>query len=137
MPFRRNSRIALAVVTALVAAAAGGVTFEYRHEQTQLRQRAEAITGGDAQRGAKLFAAFGCGACHAASGVPQAQGMVGPPLDTIGARAIIAGKLANNPDNLQRWIIDPQAITPGTAMPRLGVRPDQARDLSAFLYTQT
>ena len=70
-------------------------------------------------------------------GVTQAQGMVGPPLDGVGGRAIIAGKLENKPDNLMRWIIDPQHVSPGTAMPNLGVSDRDARDISAFLYTQS
>ena len=63
--------------------------------------------------------------------------MVGPPLDTIGKRAIIAGRLSNTPDNLERWIATPQSVSPGTAMPNLGVKPDQARDIATFLYTRS
>ena len=62
--------------------------------------------------------------------------MVGPPLDGIAIRAILAGKLANNPPNMQRWIRDPQAVTPGTAMPDLNVGERDARDITAFLYTR-
>ena len=47
----------------------------------------------------------------------QANGLVGPPLDGIAERAIIAGKLANNPANLSRWISSPQSVVPGNAMP--------------------
>lgn len=134
---RHNSRLALGATVAVLVAAAAGVGFKYQHEKDQLRERAEAITGGSAARGKALFASFGCGGCHSVSGVPQAQGMVGPPLDTIGARAMIAGKLQNTPTNLQHWIEDPQAVTPGTAMPRMGVKADQARDIAAFLYTRS
>jgi cytochrome c1 len=49
----------------------------------------------------------------------------------------LAGKLDNNPDNLQRWIRDPQSVTPGTAMPDLRVGQSDARDMTAFLYTRT
>jgi cytochrome c1 len=50
-------------------------------------------------------------------------------------RAYIAGQLANQPDNLIRWLQDPQAVEPGTAMPKLGVVPQVARDMAAYLYT--
>lgn len=133
---RRESRIALGAVAAMVAVAIAGAGYEYHHEQRDQRKHAEAITGGDPTRGRALFAAYGCGGCHSLSGVPQAHGQIGPPLDTIGERAMIAGKLQNTPQNLENWIVDPQAVTAGTAMPRLGVSPAQARDIAAFLYTR-
>jgi cytochrome c1 len=34
-----------------------------------------------------------------------------------------------------RWIRDPQAIDPGTAMPNLQVSVATARDMAAYLYT--
>ena len=50
-------------------------------------------------------------------------------------RAYIAGQLPNQPENLIRWLVDPQAIEPGTAMPDLDVTPELARDIAAYLYT--
>jgi cytochrome c1 len=50
-------------------------------------------------------------------------------------RSYIAGQLVNSPDNLVRWIMDPQGVEPGTAMPNLGVVPVVARDMAAYLYT--
>jgi cytochrome c1 len=38
---------------------------------------------------------------------------------------------------MMKWIVDPQAVSPGTAMPRLGVTPADSRDITAFLYTRT
>jgi len=48
---------------------------------------------------------------------------------------MIAGELPNVPDNLVRWIMNPPAIEPGTAMPDLGLSKQQARDIAAYLYT--
>ena len=62
--------------------------------------------------------------------------MVGPPLDGIAIRAMIAGKLPNQPDNMVRWIRDPQQVTPGADMPDLHVSQRDARDITAFLYTR-
>jgi cytochrome c len=61
--------------------------------------------------------------------------MVGPPLTMFARRAYIAGRLPNVPDNLIRWLQDPQGVEPGTAMPNLGVGPPVARDMAAYLYT--
>jgi cytochrome c len=61
--------------------------------------------------------------------------MVGPPLTMFAQRAYIAGQLPNEPDNLIRWIQDPQTVEPGTAMPDLGVDTSTARDMAAYLYT--
>lgn len=121
----------------VVTVAAGAGIADYRYEQHDLRNRAEAITGGNIDRGERVFTAYGCGGCHTILGVTQAQGKVGPPLDGVGGRAMIAGKLENKPDNLVRWIMNPQRFSPGTAMPNLAVSERDARDISAFLYTQS
>ncbi|WP_225421206.1 c-type cytochrome [Sphingomonas parva] len=122
---------------AITAAAGAGRYAEVTHEKEELVRKAAAMTGGDVQRGEAAFSRYGCGGCHAVKGVPQASGTVGPPLDGVAVRAIIGGRLENKPANLQRWIVDPQSVSPGTAMPRLGVTPADARDISAFLYTRT
>jgi cytochrome c2 len=120
----------------LVVVAVIGVIVEYAHERTQLRLHAAAATGGDPRRGEAMFIQYGCGSCHAAKGVRTATGMVGPPMDGMALRMIIAGHLANTPDNMQRWIRDPQQVSPGTAMPDLNVGATDARDITAFLYTR-
>ncbi|MEO3777648.1 c-type cytochrome [Micromonospora sp. B11E3] len=90
---------------------------------------------GRPDRGAQLIARYGCGSCHTIPGVARADGLVGPPLTRFGARSYVAGELPNNADNLQRWIMDPQAVEPGTAMPKLGVSAIDAQDIAAYLYT--
>jgi cytochrome c2 len=122
---------AVVVVIALIA-----IAREYVHERTQLRIHAAAITHGDPWRGEAMFIQYGCGSCHALKNVRGATGMVGPPLDGVALRRIIGGHLANNPDNMEHWIQDPQHVSPGTAMPNLGVGKEDARDITAFLYTR-
>jgi cytochrome c len=68
-------------------------------------------------------------------GVAQANGLVGPPLLLFGRRTMIAGQLPNSPDNLARWLKNPRAVEPGTAMPNLGLTDDETHDVSAYLYT--
>lgn len=99
------------------------------------RTDAVAVFGGDPARGRQDLVSFGCGACHTIAGVRGAQGLVGPPLDNIGARTMIAGEVPNTPDNLINWIRNPQAIEPNTAMPDLGVTQQTATDMAAYLYT--
>lgn len=90
---------------------------------------------GDPERGARLIQEYGCAACHTVPGVRGADGKVGPPLTEFGTRSFIAGNLRNNGENLQRWIRDPQEVEPGTAMPDLGVKPLDAKDIAAYLFT--
>ncbi|SCF06718.1 Cytochrome c [Micromonospora coriariae] len=90
---------------------------------------------GRPDRGAELIAQYGCGSCHTIPGINRADGLVGPPLTRFGARSYIAGQLPNNADNLRRWIADPQAVEPGTAMPNLGISAIDAQDIAAYLYT--
>ena len=93
------------------------------------------LAGGDAARGRRLLADYGCGSCHLIPGVRGARGMTGPPLTRWAERHEIAGLLLNSPRNLVDWIVDPQRLEPGTAMPALGVSEAEALDMAAHLFT--
>lgn len=93
------------------------------------------LYGGEPHLGASLIQDYGCGTCHTIPGVRGADGKVGPPLTDFAHRSYIAGNLANEPQNLIAWIMNPQAIEPGTAMPYLGVTAAEARNIAAYLYT--
>ena len=93
------------------------------------------VAGGDAERGRAAIVRYGCGGCHTIPGVPGARARVGPPLTDFADRQYVAGKLANQPEHVMRWIRDPQAVSPGTAMPDLNVTEPAARDIAAYLYT--
>ena len=137
MPLSRNKRVALIAAPVLLLGIGAVVLADDRYEHWDTIRRAEAITGGNSNRGKQIFRAYGCGGCHSVEGLPQAHGKVGPQLDGIAVRATIGGRLENKPDNLMRWIRDPQSVAPGTAMPRLGVTEEESRHLAAFLYTRT
>lgn len=100
------------------------------------RADARTVPGGDANRGKAVIAATGCGACHVIGGINDAHGEVGPPLSGIEKRSVIGGVLPNTPENIMRWIEDAPSISPHTAMPNLGITPEQARDITAYLYSQ-
>lgn len=96
---------------------------------------AEIVPGGSPSAGARLIASYRCGACHTIPGITGADGLVGPPLTLFARRTYVGGELPNTPPNLIRWIRNPPAVEPNTAMPALGLSEQQARDVAAYLYT--
>lgn len=92
------------------------------------------VAGGDPQTGRALIDQHGCGTCHVIPGVARAEGHVGPPLTDWALRKYIAGNLLNTPENLIRWIENPDSVEPGTVMPKLVTR-EEARHIAAYLFT--
>ena len=92
------------------------------------------VAGARPERGPLLIKEYGCGSCHTLPGISQTPRTVGPSLERVKVQLYIAGTLTNTPDNLRRWIQDPQQIRPHTAMPNLGVGFEDARDIAAYLY---
>jgi mono/diheme cytochrome c family protein len=89
----------------------------------------------DARRGKKAIDQYACATCHQIPGIVGANAPVGPPLDGAGTRGFIAGVLPNTPENMARWIRHPQAVSPRSAMPDLGVSERDAQDIAAYLST--
>jgi cytochrome c1 len=118
--------VSAAAVLALACAVAGCGTSAVRSTTPQ-------VPGGNPERGRHLISSYGCGSCHTVPGVKRADALVGPPLIHFGRRGYIAGKLPNGAANLERWIQDPQAVVPGNDMPNLGVTPQDAKDITAYL----
>jgi cytochrome c oxidase subunit II len=76
-------------------------------------------------RGRELFSAKTCSTCHTVRGNPLAVGVVGPELTHVGARSTIAaGLLDNTPEQLRRWIHNPEAVKPGNKMWAAGYVPN-------------
>jgi mono/diheme cytochrome c family protein len=86
-------------------------------------------------RGRALLSQYQCGACHSIPGVPSSRGEFAQPLAGWRHRSYIAGRLPNRPDVLVRWITDPQALVPGTRMPSMGVSPQDAQAMAAYLFS--
>jgi cytochrome c2 len=132
-----STKVFFAILAALIfLVALIGILREYVQQRDRLREHAATIAQGDPSRGEAMFIQYGCGSCHSLKNVRTATGMVGPPLDGIALRVIIGGHLSNTPANMEHWIRDPQHVSPGTAMPDLGVSEGDARDITAFLYTR-
>ena len=94
---------------------------------------APAAAAGDAERGRALLARYHCGVCHTIPGVAAARGTLAVTLQAYGRRSYIAGRVANDAATLARWIEEPAALIPGTAMPDMGVTAADARDIAAYL----
>lgn len=122
----RALRAALATAALLVAACSpGGQATE-----------APAAPRAAIERGQRLLAQYQCGSCHAIPGVASAGGRVASSLAGFGARSYIAGRMPNQPTLLAQWIAKPQSLVPGTLMPDMGVTPNDASDMAAYLLSQ-
>ena len=96
---------------------------------------AQGQTVGSVERGKILLAQYQCGSCHAIPGIPGAKGEAAQTLRAWGQRSYIAGRLPNRPDVLARWIVDPNALVPGTIMPNMGVSLADAQHIAAYLLS--
>jgi cytochrome c oxidase subunit 2 len=91
-------------------------------------------------QGYQLFNTKGCVGCHAITGYPGAVSRIGPDLTHIGSRQyIVAGWLKNTPENLQRWLRDPNEVKPdnvmGTAIKLGTLKEDEIQALTAYLLS--
>ncbi|MBV7542704.1 c-type cytochrome [Acidovorax sp. sic0104] len=89
----------------------------------------------DVQRGRQALHQHACTACHSIPGVTGTKAFVGPPLDGFARRTLIAGTLPTSQENLVQWLMHTQRVKPGTAMPELGVAPQDAHDMAAYLLS--
>jgi cytochrome c oxidase subunit 2 len=81
-----------------------------------------------AREGKAAFLAQTCVNCHRVRGT-EARGTYAPDLTHMMARrTLAAGMVPNTPEELRRWIDDPQTIKPGCLMPSFGLS-DRDRDL--------
>jgi len=122
-------------VTAFVMELATLSTQGYRDlQQAASAERCDVHASGEASAVLALRQ-YACVGCHTIPGVTGSNSHVGPPLAGLARRATIAGRLLNTEDNLVRWIREPQAIKPGSAMPDMGVSEAHARQMAAYLAT--
>lgn len=91
---------------------------------------------GDPERGRQAILREGCGSCHRIPGIPGARGSIGPALEELSQRRVLAGRLPHTVENLVRWIRTPQSIDARSAMPDTGLSEQEARDIVAYLYVE-
>jgi cytochrome c2 len=95
------------------------------------------VTDGDHRQGLGSIIKYGCFSCHVIDGIRRANGRVGPKLQDIKEQIYIGGVLANSPENMVEWIMNPWHFSAETAMPDLDVSDQDARDISAYLYRKS
>jgi cytochrome c oxidase subunit 2 len=92
-----------------------------------------APASGSALHGQQIFQNETCIQCHAIQGV-STTGNVGPDLTHFGSRQTLgAGVADNTPEELSRWLANPQALKPGCYMPRMRLAKEQISDLTDYL----
>jgi cytochrome c oxidase subunit II len=97
-------------------------------------QRQPAQVNG-AMEGQKIFESTACVNCHTVRGT-AAIGRFGPDLTHLMSRDTIAsGAATNTPENLRRWIQNPDAIKPGSKMPAMGLSDPELNALTAYMET--
>jgi cytochrome c oxidase subunit 2 len=98
-----------------------------------IKRPAREPTTAEARRGQRYFMEDGCAACHTIAGT-GAEGTVGPSLTHLAGRETLAADtIPNTPEDLFRWIQDPQSIKPGAKMPGLGLGPKKFHAIVAYL----
>ena len=106
-------------------------------EQIANIQATVTASGGQVEAGAPpgkaLFLQKGCVACHTIEGV--SSGTVGPNLTHEGSKDNIAGVLPMSKENLEKWLLNPPGVKPGTAMPNLGLSQDDVDKLSDYIQS--
>ena len=103
-------------------------------ENAQLQPSAPPATD-MARAGEQLFMQMSCVNCHAINGT-TAKARVGPDLTHLATRNQIgAGILDNTPENLRRWLRNPQAVKPGVEMPNFAFTEYQVAALAAYMET--
>ena len=123
-------RIALALVLLFAAACNRDETSK------SMAKPAPAAPIGNAEHGKALAAQYGCNVCHAIPGVEGPQGSLGPSLAGLARRpAISYEKVQNTPENLVKFIQNPQTMNPQSSMPPIGLTDPEAKDIAAYLLT--
>jgi len=85
------------------------------------------------QQGERVFQTKGCFLCHAVRGTTAAA-KVAPDLTHVASRrTLAAGALPMTRGSLAAWIADPQAIKPGSKMPRVDLSPDELEAVVAYV----
>ena len=99
-----------------------------------------------AARGRAAFRGKTCIKCHAIGGaaeLPSTAGGEVPPPSRVAPdlthlaerRTLGAGVIANDPEDLARWLREPDVVKPASHMPNLNLTTDEVNDLVAYFET--
>jgi len=105
-----------------------------RWEQAQL-VAAPAPANENAKKGLALFEQTSCVNCHAIKGT-IASAQIGPDLTHFASRRQLGAGIAHNtPENLRRWLRDPQQVKVGVKMPNFKFTDEQVTQLADYIET--
>ncbi|HEX2220042.1 MAG TPA: cytochrome c oxidase subunit II [Gemmatimonadales bacterium] len=86
-------------------------------------------------KGREAFLGSACALCHQVRGTP-AGGYLGPDLTHVASRRTLASALLpNTPGHLGGWIGNPQALKPGSRMPRVPMSREEFSLIHRYLQT--
>jgi cytochrome c oxidase subunit 2 len=86
-----------------------------------------------ATEGQEVFMHNACINCHAVAGT-VATGRFGPDLTHLASReTIAAGAIQNTPENLRKWVGDPNTMKPGSLMPAMHLNDHDLNAITAYL----
>jgi cytochrome c oxidase subunit II len=88
-----------------------------------------------AAEGQTVFMHSACINCHTIAGT-VATGRFGPDLTHLESRETIAsGPIENTPQNLRRWVADPNEMKPGALMPSMHLNDHDLDVITAYMTT--
>lgn len=98
---------------------------------------------GDPALGRTILDTKGCGTCHVMSGVEPLRASPIPVEMTpsqLASAMLLAPDLAvtrerYRPEALTRWLLDPSSQKPDALMPKIGLTPEEAANVAAYLWS--
>lgn len=108
---------------------------EFAAWAAQQKQPAQQNFAADPQaaEGETVFMHNACINCHAIAGT-VATGRFGPDLTHVASRDTLAsGAIQNTPENLRKWIDDPNSLKPGSLMPAMHLNEHDLNAVTAYL----
>jgi len=99
------------------------------------QQQKQASQDPTVAEGQTVFMHSACINCHTVAGT-VATGRFGPDLTHLESRDTIAsGPVPNTPENLRKWIADPNSMKPGVLMPSMHLNDHDLDAITAYLTT--
>mgnify|MGYP005814176449 CR=1 FL=1 len=89
------------------------------------------------ERAKTMMLQYACHNCHQIEGVVGPITYVGPDLRRWSQRGYIAGVLPNTRENLVKWLLDPQDVSPQSLMPNLELTEAHASDIARYLFEES
>ena len=97
------------------------------------------VTGGTPAAGKEKIILHDCHSCHAIPGVALNANRRGPALTHWARRSMIAKRWPNTPENLEDFIEHPDRMLHAdglkTEMAMPSIKPDDAKDIAAYLFS--